>query len=69
MTEKKCPKCNSGSFQIVDYYTRPYIYEVVNGHVIADGIGEETERVRTNCVCRKCGYIWSPRKFIYEIDE
>lgn len=69
MTEKRCPKCKSKNFQIVDYYTRPYIYEVEDGYVVADGIGEEAYHVRTICVCRECGYEWSPRKFEYTIDE
>ena len=38
MTDKKCPKCGSRNFQIVDYYTRPYIYEVEDGKVMLDGI-------------------------------
>ena len=28
MTDKKCPKCGSRCFQIVDYYATGYIYEV-----------------------------------------
>ena len=51
MTDKKCPKCGSRNFQIVDYYTRPYIYEVEDGKVMADGIGEESDHVKTTCVC------------------
>lgn len=34
MTEKKCPKCGSNNFQIVDYYVTGYVYEVENGVVI-----------------------------------
>lgn len=69
MTDKKCPKCGSRNFQIVDYYTRPYIYEVEDGKVMADGIGEESDHVKTTCVCRGCGYEWHPKKFEYTIDE
>lgn len=69
MTEKKCPKCGSRHFQINDYYTRPYIYEVTDGIVVADGVGEEADHVRTHCVCRYCGHKWTPRLFNYTIDE
>ena len=69
MTEKKCPKCGSRDFQITDYYTRPYIYEVEGGIVTADGIGEESDHVRTVCVCRNCDHLWHPRNFEYSIDK
>lgn len=69
MTDKKCPKCGSRNFQIADYYTRPYIYEVEDGKVIGDGMGEESDHVKTTCVCRECGHEWHPKKFEYIIDE
>lgn len=69
MTEKKCPKCGSRNFQINDYYTRPYIYEVTDGYVEAEGEGEESEHVRTNCVCRNCKHQWHPKNFDYYIDK
>ena len=69
MTNKKCPNCGSNNFQINDYYTRAYIYEVKDGVVEADGIGEESEYVRTICACRSCGYVWRPRKMEFVIDK
>ena len=61
MTEKKCPKCGSQNFQVVDYYVTGYIYEVANGIVTAEGTDDGGNHVRTNCVCRKCGHIWHPK--------
>lgn len=69
MTDKKCPKCGSRNFQIVDYYVAGYIYEVEDGKVIAEGQDDGNEHVRTSCVCRECGHEWHPRNFNYEIDE
>ena len=69
MTDKKCPKCGSRNFQIVDYYVVGYIYEVEDGKVIAEGQDDGNEHVRTSCVCRECGHEWHPRNFNYEIDE
>lgn len=70
MTEKKCPKCGSRTFQIVDYYVRGYIYEVTDGYVEAEGEDDDGgEHVRTVCVCRKCDYEWHPRNMEYTIDE
>ena len=37
MTDKKCPKCGSNNFQIVDYFVTGYIYEVENGVVNGNG--------------------------------
>jgi Zn finger protein HypA/HybF involved in hydrogenase expression len=69
MTDKKCPKCGSRNFQISDYFTRAYIYEVKDGIVEAEGIGEESEHVRTICVCRDCNHQWHPKRFEYSIDK
>ena len=69
MINKKCPKCGSRNFQINDYYARAYIYEVTDGYVEAEGVGEEAEHVRTNCVCRNCNHQWSPKNFDYSIDK
>lgn len=62
MTNKKCPKCGSGNFQVVDYQIRAYMYEVEDGYVTADGVDEDSDHVRTNCVCRECGHVWHPRR-------
>ena len=69
MTDKKCPKCGSRNFQIVDYYVVGYIYEVEDGNVIAEGQDDGGEHIRTSCVCRECRHEWHPRNFNYEIDE
>lgn len=69
MTDKKCPKCGSRNFQIVDYDVVGYIFEVEDGRVIADGQDDGGEHVRTICLCRECGHEWHPRKFYFEIDE
>jgi len=61
MTEKKCPKCGSQNFQVVDYYVTGYIYEVANGIVTAEGTDDGGDHVRTNCVCRNCGHNWHPK--------
>lgn len=72
MTTKKCPKCGSNNFQISDYYAIAYLYEVINGVVVADGM-EDTcglnDHIRTICVCRECGHQWNPRKLEYTIDK
>ena len=68
MTNKKCPRCGSKNFQIVDYYVQGFIYEVVDGVVTADGADDGGQHVRTTCFCRDCGHLWHPRKFDYEID-
>lgn len=69
MIDKRCPKCGSRYFQLVDYYVVGYIYEVEDGRVIAEGQDDGGEHVRTNCVCRDCDHQWHPRKMDYEIDE
>lgn len=69
MIDKKCPKCGSRYFQIVDYYVVGYIFEVEDGRVIAEGQDDGGEHVRTTCVCHDCGSQWHPKKMNYEIDE
>ena len=69
MTEKKCPKCGSRSFQITDYYVTGYIYEVVDGFITAEGADDGGQHIKTSCRCRNCDYLWHPRKFEYNIDE
>lgn len=69
MIDKKCPKCGSTDFQIVDYYITGYIYEVENGYVMGDGVDDGGKHVKTVCTCRKCGYCWHPRKIEFTIDE
>ena len=69
MTNKKCPKCGSRSFQICDEWVNDLIYEVTEGVVVAEGAGSGGEHIRTTCYCRKCGHIWHPRNFHYTIDE
>ncbi len=61
MINKKCPKCGSRNFQLVDYYVAGYIYEVTDGVVEADGQDEGGRHVKTTCVCRQCGHQWHPR--------
>lgn len=69
MTEKKCPKCGSRNYQIVDYYVTGYIYEVEEGVVIAEGADDGGEHKRTDCYCRACGHVWHPRNFEYSVDK
>lgn len=70
MTNKKCPKCNGRNFQIADCCTVEYLYEVVDGKVIADGADDcFQKRIKTTCTCRDCGHSWHPKKLSYEIDE
>ena len=68
MIKKKCPKCGSRNFQLVDYYVVGYNYEVISGCVNADGQGEWTEHVKTTCLCRQCDYLWHPRSLTFTID-
>ena len=69
MTDKRCPKCGSRTFQIFDCYVQELLYEVENGVVEAFGEGDGGEHIRTECVCRKCGHSWHPRNFNYTIDK
>lgn len=69
MTDKRCPKCGSRSFTIIEYSTADYYYEVEDGVVTPDGMGDDCEHVRTDCHCSKCGYWWHPRRFDYTIDK
>lgn len=69
MTTAKCPKCGSRNFQVIDYYSTPYLYEVTNGTVTADGTGDDTTHVKTICVCRQCKRRWHPRNFEITIDN
>ena len=69
MTDKKCPKCGSRCFQIVDYFVTGYIYEVEDGIVTGEGADEGGEHIRTTCCCRGCGHLWHPRNFNYTIDN
>lgn len=69
MTDKKCPKCGSRSFLIIDRYETDYFYNVVDGVVCADGSGDDATHVRTTCVCDNCQHSWHPRKFDYTVDE
>ena len=69
MTDKKCPKCGSHTFQIVDECIQELIYEVEDGIVEAMGAGDGGRHIRTTCTCGDCGYNWHPRKLIYAIDK
>ena len=69
MTDKKCPKCKSRTFQICSEFVQDYIYEVKDGFVEAEGAGDGGDHVRTSCHCRKCGHTCHPRKFNFTIDE
>lgn len=70
-TSKRCPKCGSRSFQVVDHYITGYIYEVVDGHVIGDGADDGGAHIKTDCYCRQCGHRWHPRNLDedFRIDE
>lgn len=61
MTTKKCPKCSSRYFQLVDYCATRYIYEIVNGVVYAEGANDGEKSISTTCICRICGHQWHPR--------
>ena len=69
MTDKKCPKCGSRNFQIVDHYDTGYIYEVEDGVVTAEGADDGGMHLRTTCTCRNCDHQWHPRNFDYTIDQ
>lgn len=69
MTDKKCPKCGSATFQICDECVQELIYEVTDGYVEANGEGDGGEHIRTTCYCRECGHVWHPRNFNYTIDK
>lgn len=69
MIEKRCPRCGSKDFQLVDYFVVGYIFEVQDGVVSADGQDDGGERVRTTCVCRNCDHQWHPKNLDYTIDE
>lgn len=69
MIDKKCPKCGSRNFLLIDYDVVGYIYEVEDGRVIADGQDDGGEHVRTTCVCRECDHQWHPKNANFEIDE
>lgn len=70
MIDKKCPKCGSKSFQLIDSYVADYIFEVEDGRVIADGMDDVGgEHVRALCVCRECSHQWHPKNLTYTIDE
>ena len=69
MTGKKCPKCGSGTFQLVDYCVMELIYDVRDGVVEAMGRGDDGNRLKTTCVCGKCGHTWHPHKIHYTIDK
>ena len=61
MTNKKCPRCKSKKFQLVDYYITGYIYEVEDGVVTGEGQDDGGDHVKTVCLCRNCGHHWHPR--------
>lgn len=69
MTNKKCPKCGSRTFQIADYCVVVYAYEVTDGFVESEGMGDSCDPVKTICVCRKCKHEWHPRKMSFTIDR
>lgn len=68
MTNYRCPKCGSRTFQIVDECVQELMYEVEDGIVEAMGAGDGGEHIRTTCTCRNCNYSWHPRKLMYVID-
>lgn len=71
-TKKRCPNCGGNVFQISDFYSVAYLYEVIDGIVFADGMDDAccmSDHVRTVCVCRLCGHIWHPRNFDFSIDN
>lgn len=69
MTDKKCPRCGSRTFQIVEYAVQELIYEVTDGYVEAYGEGDGGDHIKTTCHCKECDHFWHPRKFNYIIDE
>lgn len=70
MTDMKCPKCGSHSFQIADYYTTAYLYDVFEGNVNSNGEDNENgEHIRTVCTCYLCNHRWNPRPALYTIDK
>lgn len=69
MTDKKCPKCGSRTYQIVEYAVQELIYEVTDGYVEAYGEGDGGDHIKTTCHCKVCNHFWHPRKFDYTIDE
>lgn len=69
MIDKKCPKCGSKSFQLVDYCKVGYIYSVEDGKVMPDGQDDSSDHISTTCSCNECGHIWHPRNLDFEIDE
>ena len=70
MTTKQCPKCRNKDYRIEEQYTTTYIYQVVNGTVIACGENNDSQdHIKTTCICDACKHKWHPRNFNFTVDE
>lgn len=62
MTNKKCPKCGSRSFE-VEIKTVAYLFYIVEeGRVIPNGGDRDEHELSHLCACSVCGHKWHPRK-------
>lgn len=68
-TNKKCPKCGSRNFQIVDYCSTPLLYECEDGVITANGQGDSGELLKRVCICRECETQWTPRGEVFTNHE
>lgn len=70
VTNRRCPKCGSNTYQIDDWYETAYIYQVENGVITPDGMDNDVcDHIRTVCSCSECGYRWHPKNFNESIIE
>lgn len=69
MTNAKCPKCGSRTFQLVSTCKVDYLYDVIEGHVYGNGQGSQCDELSNLCECEKCGHKWHPRNFDCNVDN
>lgn len=69
MTDKVCPRCKSNDYTFTLEGRASLFFIVDEGKVIPNG-GEGLSTTECiTCTCGKCGHVWHPRKFTYEIDD
>ncbi len=60
-TDKKCPKCGSRNFQIVDTCAMDLLYKCKDGIITANGQGERCDQIKRTCFCDECEHEWHPK--------